>query len=127
MAVLTPNHLLLLKEGPHPIPGTFHRSDMLRKRWRFIQHPADQFWRRWIKEYLPELQRRQKWTERQINVKQGDVVLVCDENTPRSLWPLGLVVEVKLGRDGIVRTIRVRTKSTELVRPITKIVMLEER
>ena len=52
-------------------------------------------------------------------------MLLLDENTPRRLWPLGLVVDVREGRDGLVRSVRVKTKSTELVRPISKIVSLE--
>ena len=86
---------------------------------------ADQFWRKWLKEYLPELQRRHKWLESRKNVKPGDLVLIVDENTPRSLWPLGIIVDVKYSRDGLVRTVRVRTKSTVLTRPVTKIVLLE--
>jgi len=61
----------------------------------------------------------------QRNVKVGDVVLLHEENTPRFLWPLGLVIEVKEGRDKLVRTVRVKTKSTVLVRPVSKIVKLE--
>ena len=61
-----------------------------------------------------------------MNVKNGDVVLICDENTPRSLWPLGLVIEAKQSRDGLVRSVKVRTQSNVLVRPVTKVVMLEE-
>lgn len=125
MATLTPNHLLLLREGPKAMPGEFGPGDMYRKRWRYIQHLADQFWRRWVREYLPILQHRSKWTQEKVNVKVGDVVLVCDETTPRSLWPMGLVVEVKLGRDDLVRSVKVKTRSSELVRPITKVVMLE--
>ena len=53
--------------------------------------------------------------------------MIVDENTPRNIWPLGLVVEVKHGRDGLVRTVHIKTRSTTLVRPITKIVLLEEK
>ena len=53
-------------------------------------------------------------------------MLLIDENTPRSLWPLGLVVSVNTGRDNfLLRSVRVKTRSTELVRPITKLVLLE--
>ena len=48
-----------------------------------------------------------------------------DENVPRGSWPLGLVQEVNVGRDGLVRSARVKTKTTILTRPITKIVTLE--
>ena len=125
LCALTPNHLLLLREGPIPPPGVYQHSDMYRRRWKYVQYLADQFWRKWVREYLPVLQSRQKWLKPQRNVKKGDLVLVVSENTPRSLWPLGLVEDVKYSRDNLVRSVRVRTKSTVFVRPITKVVLLE--
>jgi hypothetical protein len=115
-----------LNEGPKVFPGHYNKNDMYRERWKFVQYLANTFWKRWLKEYLPELQKRSKWLNKQVNVKVGDVVLLVEENTPRFLWPLGLVVEVKQGRDGLVRTVKVKTRSTVLVRPISKLVMLEE-
>ena len=41
------------------------------------------------------------------------------------LWPMGLVVQCSNGRDGMIRSARVKTQATELVRPITKLVLLE--
>ena len=122
---LTPNHLLLLREGPSLPPGEFSKHDEFRRRWRHVQHLANVFWKRWVRLYLPILQRRDKWHTVQPNLGFGDLVLIADENTPRNLWPLGLVDSVYHGRDGLVRTVKVRTRSTLLVRPITKLVMLE--
>ena len=124
-ASLTPNHLLLMRQGPDPPPGVFTQNDMYRRRWKYVQYLSDQFWRRWMREYLPELQKRQKWSAEKRNVKSGDLVLLCDEATPRNLWPMGIVLEAKEGRDGLVRSIKVKTKSTILVRPVTKVVLLE--
>ena len=53
MTALTPNHLLLLHQQPALPPGTFRKEDSYaRRRWRQIQYLADQFWRRWTREYL---------------------------------------------------------------------------
>ena len=122
---LTPNHLLLLKEGPIFPPGRFTEGDMYRRRWRYVQFLADQFWRKWIREYIPELQKRNKWDKLEENLKIGDLVLITEENTPRGLWPLGRIVDVKLGRDQMVHSVMIKTRSNELVRPITKVVLLE--
>ena len=51
-----------------------------------------------------------------------DIVLVVDELVS---WPLGLVVEATKSRDELVRSVRVKTAETELVRPIDKLCLLE--
>ena len=76
---LTPNHLLQLRSGPTLPPGQSVKQDMYcRRRWRQVQYCADVFWQRWIKEYLPTLQKRFKWLEKQRNVQLNDVVLIAD-------------------------------------------------
>ena len=90
---LSPNHLLLFRENSSMPWGIFHNSDTYRKHWRHVQHLSTQFWKRWIHEYLPELQRRQKWNNPLSNVKVGDLVLMLNESSPRGSWPLGLVIE----------------------------------
>ena len=54
-----------------------------------------------------------------------DVVLIVDQSTVRGQWPLGRVCEVSTGRDGLVRSVRLQTKTGEMVRPISKLVLLE--
>ena len=122
---LTLSHLLMVRSSPQISPGNFTQGDMYRRRWRYTQHLADVFWRRYLNEYLPELQRRNKWQNMERNLKVGDLVLIMHENAPRRLWPLGLVVLCQEGRDGMVHSARVKTQSTELVRPISKLILLE--
>lgn len=81
LEALTPKHLLLMKCKPHFPPGLFKSDDQyLRRRWRQVQYIADLFWRRWIREYLPLLQERQKWNRTKQNLKAGDLGLIIDEN-----------------------------------------------
>ena len=95
---LSPNHLLLMR-GNDVLPwGDFHDSDVYRKRWRQVQHMADRFWTRWLKEYLPELKRQQKWTNLLPNLSVGGLVLVFDEQAPRGAWPMGVVVDRNICR-----------------------------
>jgi hypothetical protein len=122
---LTPNHILLLRNCPPVSPGHFCESDLYRRRWRVVQQLADTFWRRWLREYLPELQKRSKWQNLVRNVKVNDVVLVLDESTPRGLWPMGIVTQVITSEDQLVRSVRVRTKASTFLRPLSKIVLLE--
>ena len=72
---LTPNHLLTLKSKVVlPPPGMFETPDLYsRKRWRRVQHLANEFWCRWRKEFLLSLQQRTKWNHPRRNLSVGDV------------------------------------------------------
>ena len=124
-APLTPNHLLMLNANVVLPPGVFTKDDIYRARWRRIQYLADLFWRRWVREYLPALQVRQKWQEPKRSFQVGDVVLVLNENTPRNLWPLARVEKVFPGRDGLVRSVEVKTQTGNMVRPVQKLCLME--
>ena len=123
---LTPNHLLLLKSDAVLPPGIFDKSDQYcNKRWRQIQYMANVFWKRWMREYLPILQARQRWQTVKRNLAKDDIVLVADKSSPRNFWPLGRILEAYPGKDGLVRSVRVKTVNGELVRPIEKLCLLE--
>lgn len=124
-AALTPNHFLLLRDDSCLPCGVFHDSDKYRRRWRHVQFLVNTFWKRWLLEYLPLLQTRQKWFLARSNVNIGDLVLIVDENAPRGCWPLGLVTDVVEGRDGLVRSVKMLCRGKSVTRPITKIVLLE--
>ena len=124
---LTPNHLLLQRSVRTFPPGSFVKEDIYaRKKWRQTQILADHFWKRWIKEYIPALQERQKWCRPRRNAEVGDLVLLVDDCLPRGQWHLGRIVKVIPGRDGLVRTVEVKTRSSTLVRPVQKLCLLEE-
>ena len=143
---LTPNHLLHLRPRPDLPPGIFDKDDLsCRRAWRQAQYLANLFWLRWTREYLPNLLERKKWNTLRRNLEVGDLVLLADESFPRGKWPLGRVVEVMPSRDGLVRTVRVKTSCTVatrakrqrkgellsgesmtvLTRPVTKLCFLE--
>jgi hypothetical protein len=109
-------------------PGVFQKADLYcRKRWRVVQHLANEFWNRWRKEYLLALQARAKWTEKKRNFEAGDVVLLKDGDVGRNKWPMGVVVSAVPGEDGLVRTVEVRVASRSVFkRPIHKLVLLVE-
>ncbi|XP_032235493.1 uncharacterized protein LOC116617159 [Nematostella vectensis] len=141
---LTPNHLLHLRPTPSVPPGVFGKEDMYcRRAWRQAQYLSNRFWRRWTSEYLPTLMERTKWTTVRENLKEGDVVLLADENFRRGEWPLARVMEVLPSSDGRVRSAMVKTvstvatrakrrrrgdvqvSSTILTRPVTRLCKLE--
>ena len=133
---LSPNQLLTMKtKAVLPPPGNFQNHGVYcRKQWRIVQNLADQFWNRWRKGYLNTLQPRQKWLKEQRNFKVGDIVLIKDGDLfgARNNWPLARIIEVYPNKDGLVRSVKLHVstkdlkgKTTQLKRPITKLVLLE--
>lgn len=123
--VLTPNHLLLGTATGDACYVPYDPKDVdARRQWKKVNALAEAFWRRWKREYLPTLQRRQKWMDMVDSVKVGDVVLVSDTNQPRNVWPRGRVIKVCAGSGGVVRVVEIKTASGTLRRPVTRIVVL---
>ena len=116
---LTPNHLLLMREGPNA-PVESHDS-FGRRRWLQVQYLASLFWTRWRKEYLPLLQKRHKWKTSKDNIRVDDVVLIVDGNVPRGKWLLGRVISLHRSKDEKVRSVDVKVSGNILKRPIAKL------
>jgi len=125
LEVLTPNHLLLLHQGNTAPLGDFSLKDTYRRRWRHVEYLADQFWKRWLREYLPTLQLRQKWLQKKRNLEVGDIVMVADDDLLRRNWPLGRVTATFPDANGAVRTVEVKTAKNILMRPVDKLCILE--
>ena len=123
----TPSHLLLQRRNLALPPGSFVREDLYRsKQWRQAQFLADCFWKRWIREYVLALQQRQKWVREKGNLAIGDLVLIVDDNSPRGRWLLSRVIKSFPGPDERVRVAEIKTSTSTLTRPISKLCLLEE-
>ena len=81
LSVLTPNALLLGFRNCSNSANTAPKSHHLREKWKQAQKLADDFWVRWLKEYLPTLQERQKWLTPRRNMKEGDIVLMVKDDS----------------------------------------------
>ena len=123
---LTPNHFLIGRASPNNPPGQFEEREVnSRKRWRMAQALADMLWRRWRKEYLPSLTTRSKWNKEQRNLQVGDLIILKNDDAPRSHWPLGRIVKTFSGSDDRVRMAEVKTPNGILMRPAAKLCLLE--
>lgn len=138
---LTPNQILTMKTTIIlPTPGEFMKQDVyLQKRWRRAQYLASEFWIRWRKEYLLNLQQRQKWNAHRTDLKINDVVLLQEDFAPRNERKLAKVTDVYPGLDDKVRKIqlmvsektfdkhgKLTSKTVSLEKPIHKVVVLLE-
>lgn len=127
LARLTPNHLLQMKGKPVLPPGLFDQSELYSKRrWKQVQYMCDLFWKRWTSEYLPLLQKRQKWNKEKRSFVPGDFVVIVDSTAPHGSWLMGRVLEDFPDKNGLVRPVRVQTKTNILERPVTKLCLLHD-
>ena len=92
----------------------------------------NKFVKKWRQDYLLNLQEKgvigSKFQKSQ-QIKIGDVVILREDGTARSLWKLAKVIELLKGRDNMIRSARVQVlskdKVTELRRPIQHLIPLE--
>jgi hypothetical protein len=122
MSALTPGHFLILRPYvARPFAVTQDREVSSRNAWKCAQALVNMFWKRWLREYVPNLRELPKWRDVRNNIKQGDVVLLIDSSTQRGKWPLGIIDKVFPGTDGIVRVVDVMVNGTVLRRPVAKL------
>uniref|UniRef100_A0A5S6Q5V3 Integrase catalytic domain-containing protein n=1 Tax=Trichuris muris TaxID=70415 RepID=A0A5S6Q5V3_TRIMR len=123
---LTPFMLLTGRVSVNvPMDVTCGTECTLKKHWCHAQRLVNHFWQRWLKDYLPTLQRRSKWTKETPNLKIDDVVVIVDPQLPRGQWPLGRITDVVKGRDGRVRIATVKTRHRSYVRPVSRLAVIE--
>ena len=58
---------------------------------------------------------RTKWKRKERPLKIGNVVLMVDENVSRGKWNLARVIEVFPGNDGVIRNVKLKTKTGESI------------
>ncbi|XP_075253354.1 uncharacterized protein LOC142345150 [Convolutriloba macropyga] len=124
---LTPNHFLLgnrsscLSSLP-PVDDFNHR-----KRYARAHDYANEIWKRWLKEYVPALNRRPKWRIQPTRVlKTGDLVWKVGDDSPRFHYPLARVSSPRYGNDETVRSAEVQTPTGTLSRPVIKLMPVLE-
>ena len=103
---LTPNHFLHGQMGGLFAPEVPNEVVNPHERWRKVQSLITRVWQRWLKEYLPTLNARPKWSDVVKDLKEGDVVLVLDKDIPRGRWPLGRITECFPSKDGHTRVVK---------------------
>ena len=84
------------------------------------------FWERWKKEYLTNLRENQKINTQNPNqpiINVNDIVLISEENLPRSAWRIGIIQELIIGKDKCIRGGTVSFPRTNSVksRPVNKL------
>ncbi|XP_046976585.1 uncharacterized protein LOC124542708 isoform X4 [Vanessa cardui] len=64
---------------------------------------------------------RTKWCRSSGELKEGDLVVIKDKTSPPLMWPLGRIIKVLPGKDGIGRVADIRTRRGVLRRAFNTI------
>ncbi|XP_050297248.1 uncharacterized protein LOC126736761 [Anthonomus grandis grandis] len=119
---LTPSHFLIGSNiTAYPEKDISDVPENRVSHWQKCTQIKQLFWKRWSKDYLCRLQNRPKWLKEKGNLKENDLVLLKEDNTPPLYWPRGRILEIFKGPDGRVRVVKIKTKDGKFVRPITKL------
>ncbi|KAL1259106.1 hypothetical protein QQF64_009683 [Cirrhinus molitorella] len=127
--ILTLSMLLTQKTDSHFSPlSDINEGNMFKSQWKRVQALAEEFWYRWRKEYLSTLQCRKKWPQKEFDIKEGDVVLLKENQAKRNEWPIGIIVKAVPSEDGMIRKAEVKVVKQGVTkiyyRPISELVFL---
>ena len=104
--MLTPNHFLLGRTGTSFPSLSFQEHFDHRKQYIRAQNNANALWSRWLRDYVPALNKRSKWhSDSDVILKTGDLVWII---------PLARIKTLNYGKDNIARSAVVITRSGEL-------------
>jgi len=110
MSVLTPGHFLI-GDSLRALPDRDETATQLSSlsRWRRVTQLSQHLWSRWSRDYLGQLQRRNKWSSSQgPGIRIGTVVLIRDDNLSPLQWSIGRVIATHVGTDDHVHIATVR-------------------
>lgn len=85
-------------------------------RYQQLTQLMQQFWSRWSKDYITELQHRSSHgIPSPQNLASGTMVLLVENNLPPMSWCLGRILETRPGEDGIIRVVTVRNRYSPML------------
>ncbi|XP_055589945.1 uncharacterized protein LOC129742126 [Uranotaenia lowii] len=126
-ACLTPGHFLI-----GDLMGSVPEFDIrdvpinLLDHNQHLQRMYQNFWHNWRTEYLQEMQRETKTCDPNTNLQPGRLVAIVDEFQIPVKWPLGRIVSVHPGEDGLIRVVTLKTAKGFVKRPVTKVCLLPQ-
>ena len=84
------------------------------------------FWNCWRNCYLPTLTSSTKLTNFEINLSKNDLAIIKSKDAPRSPWPLGRMLNVYPGSDGVFCSVKIKTPNGELICPTHSVCVFEK-
>ncbi|XP_062704693.1 uncharacterized protein LOC115265150 [Aedes albopictus] len=127
LEVLTPGHFFV-GSNLQAVPEVDFRGipDNRLESYELVQKHLQNIWARWYPEYLQQLQSRAtKGCNPPVVVEVDRIVVIKEDNVPPASWPLGRIIKLHPGKDGVVRVVTLRTApGKDIVRAVAKIALL---
>ena len=122
LEALTPNHFLLGQNStsfPSLLPWEHFDH---KKRYVRAQSYANATWSRWLREYVPSLNKCVKWhAHSDSTLKTDDLVWVIELDSPRGYDDLARIVKLNYGQDSCAQSALVKTATREVTQPTVKL------
>lgn len=119
---LSPGHFLVGRPLTAPVYQDMRgEPERLLNRFQRVEQIRHNFWTRWAKEYVSELQTRCKWRENVDSLEPNTLVIIKDDKLPPLKWSLGRIISTISGKDGVSRVADIRTSSGTIRRSFAKI------
>ncbi|XP_063363566.1 uncharacterized protein LOC134652324 [Cydia amplana] len=123
MCPLTPGHFLITRPLTSSVPS-LPVTGTPATRYKRIELLRQQFWERWRREFMAELQQRVKWKTNQRGIQIGDLVLLKEDNLMPLQWRMGRVIHLYNGPDGVCRVADILTEKGPIKRAVNKMCLL---
>ena len=117
---LTPDHFVVGK----PLLGFNERrnqpqeKEKLPERYRLLKLSS---WTSWSRDHLASLQISKKWYQGDSGMGKDNLLLIAEYNLPALQWKLGRIIETYSWNDNLIRVVKLKTTSGELMRPVVKL------
>ncbi|XP_072399471.1 uncharacterized protein [Diabrotica undecimpunctata] len=116
---ITPSHFLIGRPITMlPEPDVSEAPPTRLSRLQSVQQLYQQFWIRFTKEYISQLRFQYKWKNQATPIAVGTLVLIKNDQQPPGKWPMGRVLRLFPGKDGVSRVAEVKTVSKVVIRSV---------
>ena len=117
LEALTPNHFVLGQQAASFPSLSFEDNFDHKTRFARAQSYANAIWTRWMREFVPSLNRRAKChNQSDLKLKAGDLVWVIKPDTLREHYPPARIIRLHYGKDGCARSADTKTVTSKLTR-----------
>ncbi|UYV65562.1 hypothetical protein LAZ67_3004702 [Cordylochernes scorpioides] len=121
---LTPAMFLRHKGNIKFPEGDLTEKDRLQFSYAWRKSLEQELKNRFRSEYLSHLINKNKG-KNSHNLRIGDIVVIGSDLRKRTEWPLGRIIELYPGKDGIVRVAKLKTGDGIIIRPVQRLCPME--